>query len=410
MNNPFNSAMKQLTRASDAMNLDKDILAELSSPKRVLTISIPVKMDNGTTKVFEGYRSQYNNARGPFKGGIRYHWDVNISEVKALSFWMTLKCAVVGIPLGGGKGGIIVDPKELSERELEELSRGYIRGIYKYLGPTQDVPAPDVYTNGKIMSWMLDEYEKLTGTHAPGMITGKPLSLGGSKGRDRATARGGFFVLQKVLAKMNKSLSDTTVAIQGFGNAGQVMADFLAEQNAKIVAVSDSKGGIVNTEGLDISAVKAHKASTGSVVGFAGAEDISNEDILELSVNVLVPAALEGVVTAENAERIRANVIVELANGPVTPDADEILHKNGVLFVPDILANAGGVTVSYFEQVQNATNYYWEEEEVNKKLKKIMDEAFESVWKAKEKYGVDMRVAAFIVGLERISEAMGDRG
>ena len=410
MNNPFSSAMKQLYTASQAMNLDADILTELSAPKRILTVSIPVKMDNGTTKVFEGYRSQYNNACGPFKGGIRYHQDVNISEVKALSFWMTLKCSVVGIPLGGGKGGIIVDPKELSERELEELSRGYICAIYKYLGPTQDVPAPDVYTNGKIMSWMLDEYEKLTGNHAPGMITGKPLSLGGSKGRDRATARGGFFVLRNLLEKMNKSFEETTIAIQGFGNAGQVMADFLYAEGAKIVAVSDSRGGIVNPEGLDMEAVKAYKNMTGSVVGFMDAETISNEDILELKVNILIPAALEGVITVENAERVRANVILELANGPVTPEADEILHRNGILSVPDILSNAGGVTVSYFEQVQNASNYYWEEEEVNEKLEKIMNNAFEAVWRAKEKYGVDMRVAAFIVALERISEAMKGRG
>lgn len=408
--NPFENAMKQLGAAASVMNLDKNILAQLQQPQRVLTVSIPVKMDNGEVKVFTAFRSQYNDACGPFKGGIRYHWNVSLDEVKALSFWMTMKCSVVGIPLGGGKGGIIVNPKELSEGELERLSRGYIQQIYKYIGPTQDVPAPDVYTTPQIMAWMLDEYEKLVGEHAPGMITGKPLSLGGSAGRGFSTAQGGVYVLNEAVKKLQFNKHEVTVAIQGFGNAGSFMAKILYEQGYKIVAASDSKGGIMNMNGLDVTALDVHKEQTGSVVGFAGAEAVSNEDLLELGVHILVPAALENVITAENAARIQAKMIVELANGPVTPDADEILHQKGILFIPDILSNAGGVTVSYFEQVQNASNYYWTEEEVLEKLEKIMVRAFNEVWETKEKYNVNMRVAAFVRAVERVSEAMKVRG
>lgn len=402
--------MKQLETAAGIMNLDPNLHEILKAPKRVLTVAIPVKMDNGTTKVFTAFRSQFNDALGPFKGGIRYHWNVSLDEVKALSFWMTMKCAVVGIPLGGGKGGIIVNPKELSEGELERLSRGYIQQIYKYIGPTQDVPAPDVYTTPQIMAWMLDEYEKLVGEHAPGMITGKPLAIGGSAGRGFSTAQGGVYVLGEAVKKMGWNPREVTVAIQGFGNAGSFMAKILYSLGYKIVAASDSKGGVKNMNGLDVEKLDQHKEKTGSVVGFEGTESVSNEELLEMDVHVLVPAALENVITGENAARVKAKMIVELANGPVTPEADEILHKNNVLFVPDILSNAGGVTVSYFEQVQNASNYYWTEEEVLEKLERIMVRAFNEVWETKEKYGINMRTAAFVRAVERVTEAMKLRG
>ena len=410
MQNPFENALKQLDKAATLINLDPHIHEALKAPKRVLDVTIFVKMDNGETKEFHGFRSQYNDALGPFKGGIRYHPGVTIDEVKALSFWMTMKCAVVGLPLGGGKGGIILDPKTLSLGELERLSRGYIQKIYQYIGPTRDVPAPDVYTTPQIMGWMMDEYEKLVGEHAPGVITGKPLAIGGSAGRGFSTAQGGVYVTREASQKMGWNPAETTVAIQGFGNAGSHMAKILSTLGYKIVAASDSKGGVQNMNGIDVLALEAHKEKTGSVVGFDGTEEISNEALLEMDVHVLVPAALENVITAENAPRIKAKMIVELANGPVTPDADDILHANGVLFIPDILANAGGVTVSYFEQVQNAMNYYWTEEEVLPKLEKIMVAAFNQVWATKEKYNIDMRTAAFVRAVERVAEAMKARG
>lgn len=410
MHNPFENAMKQLDKAASVMSLDGDTHELLRHPKRVLTVSIPVRMDDGSLKVFTGFRSQHNDARGPHKGGIRYHWDVTLDEVKALSFWMTMKCSVVGIPLGGGKGGVIVNPKELSEGELERLSRGYIQKIYKYIGLTQDVPAPDVYTNPKIMGWMMDEFEKLTGEKHPGVITGKPLSLGGSQGRGSATAQGGVYVLREAAKKLHMNPSETKVAIQGFGNAGSFMAKLLSADGFKIVAVSDSRGGIVNMDGLDVEAVAAHKAGTRAVAGFTGAQDISNDEILELDVDILVPAALENVITESNAGNVKAKLIVELANGPTTPGGDEILNSNGVVVCPDILSNAGGVTVSYFEQVQNSFNYYWTEEEVLSKLEPLMIDAFNRVWENKEKYNTDMRTAAFVSSIERVAQAMKDRG
>ncbi len=410
MNNPFENALTQLDRAAAVMNLDARVHTALKTPKHVHVAAIPVVMDDGSTETFVGYRSQYNDALGPYKGGIRYHWNVTEDEVKALSFWMTMKCAVVGLPLGGGKGGIIVNPKELSEGELERLSRGYVRELYQHLGPTKDVPAPDVYTNGQIMAWMLDEYEKLVGEHAPGMITGKPLALGGSRGRDKATAQGGVFVLLEAVKKMGWEPSKTTVAIQGFGNAGAHMAELLSAEGFQIVATSDSKGGIKSEAGLDVAALDAHKAETGKVEGFVGTQTISNEELLELPVDILVPAALENQITQDNAPRVKAKMIVELANGPTTPEADAILFKNGVVVVPDILANAGGVTVSYFEQVQNAANYYWTEDEVAQKLAKIMITAFTEVWAVKEKHNIDLRTAAFVSALGRVSEAMQLRG
>lgn len=417
MNNPFENALTQLNKAAAVMNLPADIKAILSAPKRLLTVSIPVKMDSGDIKVFTAYRSQYNDALGPFKGGIRYHWNVNEDEVKALSFWMTMKCAVAGLPLGGGKGGIIVNPKELSEGELERLSRGYIRALYKYFGPTQDVPAPDVYTNGQIMSWMLDEYEKLIGEKAPGMITGKPLALGGSRGRDKATAQGGVFVLMEAVKKMGWDPTKTTVAIQGFGNAGAHMADLLYELGFQIIGVTDSGGGIklVNGGKINPKDLHNHKATGKSIYTMANIDsfstyEIENEQLLEMEVDILIPAALENQITVANADKVKAKMIVELANGPTTPEADEILAKKGIVVVPDILANAGGVTVSYFEQVQNASNYYWTDEEVMQKLEKIMTTAFGEVWGVKEKYNIDMRTAAFVSALTRVSAGIEARG
>ncbi len=412
MVSPFDNAMKQLEKAASTMNLNRDIYAVLQQPKRVLTVSIPVQMDDGSIRVFTGFRSQYNDVLGPFKGGIRYHHDVSLDEVKALSFWMTMKCATVGLPLGGGKGGIIVNPKELSEGELERLSRGYVRQLYKYLGPTQDVPAPDVYTTPQIMAWMLDEYETLVGEKAPGMITGKPLVVGGSAGRGFSTAQGGVYCLREAAAKLGLVPEHTTIAVQGFGNAGSFMAKILSKAGYKIVAVSDSKGAIVSEtmSGLDLTRVEEHKTFNGSVLNFPGTKQISNEELLELGVDILIPAALENVITEQNAPNIQAKLIVELANGPVTPEADVILHEKGILFVPDILANAGGVTVSYFEQVQNAMNYYWTEEEVLEKLEKIIVTAFHEIWEIKERYATDMRTAAFVHALERVGEGVKARG
>lgn len=412
MLSPFDNAMKQLEKAAQTMQLDPAVHTMLKQPKRVFTVSVPVKMDDGSVQVFQAFRSQFNDALGPFKGGIRYHQDVTLDEVKALSFWMTMKCATVGLPLGGGKGGIIVDPKQLSEGELERLSRGYIRQIYKYLGPTQDVPAPDVYTTPQIMAWMLDEYEKLVGEKAPGMITGKPLTIGGSAGRGFSTAQGGVYCLREAAIKLGMTPSETTIAVQGFGNAGSFMAKILARAGYKIVAVSDSKGAIVTEDmsALDLTLVEEHKTQTGSVLHYPGTKTITNEQLLELGVDILIPAALENVITEKNAGNIKATLIVELANGPVTPEADELLHQKGILSVPDILANAGGVTVSYFEQVQNAMNYYWTEDEVLEKLEKIMVTAFSEIWVIKEKYGTDMRTAAFVHALERVTEGMKVRG
>ncbi len=420
----FTNAMAQLEKAAKILNLEENVYAQLRAPQRTLTVSIPVKMDDGKTKIFTGYRVQYNNARGPFKGGIRYHWNVNEDEVKALAFWMTMKCATVGIPLGGGKGGVIVNPKELSRGELEGLSRGYVRALYKYLGPDQDVPAPDVYTTPQIMGWMLDEYEKAVGHHAPGFITGKPMSLGGSAGRTYSTAQGGVYVLERAVHKLGLTPGNTTVAIQGFGNAGSHMAKILHGLGYKIVAVSDSKGGVYNEEGIDPNKAEKIKKDGGMLGCYClggvcaleqmptngNCRHVSNEDLLELEVDVLIPAALENQITAENAPRVKAKIVAELANGPTTPEADEILFKKGVLLVPDILTNAGGVTVSYFEQAQNAYGHYWSEIKVLKRLKEIMTDSFDAVWEKKEKYNVDMRTAAFVLAVDRVAQAMKDRG
>ncbi|MCE5199548.1 MAG: Glu/Leu/Phe/Val dehydrogenase [Armatimonadota bacterium] len=410
--NPFEIAQAQLDKAAAKLGLDPAVHAVLREPLRELHVTLPVKMDDGSVKVFKGFRVQYNDARGPNKGGIRFHPEETIDTVRALAAWMTWKTAVVDIPLGGGKGGVICNPKELSDMELERLSRAYIDQVGRIIGPDKDVPAPDVYTTPQIMAWMMDEYSKITGGYNnPGVITGKPLAIGGSAGRGDATARGGAYCTREAAKHLNIDLSKAKVAIQGFGNAGQYAATLFASLlGCKIVAVSDTKGGIYSENGIDPEAVVKHKLSTGSVVGFPGTRPISNEDLLELAVDVLVPAALENVITADNANNIRAKIVCELANGPTTPEADEILYKNDVFVIPDFLANAGGVTVSYFEWVQNLSNYYWEEEDVHVKLDKKMTQSFKDVLVMSLDYKVDMRVAAYMVSVQRVAEAMKLRG
>ena len=407
MLNPFENMLKQLSNALDIISLDKNIKEIITRPKRIIEINIPVKMDSGDIKVFKGYRVQYNDARGPTKGGIRFHPNVNIDEVKALAAWMTWKCAVADIPYGGAKGGIIVNPKELSETELERLSRAYIRAIAGNFGVNTDIPAPDVYTNSKIMSWMLDEFETIKQKHEPGFITGKPLSLGGSKVRDIATALGGFYIIEEAIKEfgLNKDKKDIKIAIQGFGNAGSTIAKLLKDY--KIVAVSDSKGGIYNSEGLDIEKVIETKKKKGSVTKFSeGVKNITNEELLELDVDILIPAALENQITKENADKIKAKIILELANGPTTPEADERLSKKGVIVIPDILSNSGGVTVSYFEWVQNRQGYYWKDKEIKDKLKEKMIDAFNTINKISKEKKTSLRIAAYILAIERVADAI----
>jgi len=410
--NPFTIAQKQLDKAAAKLQLDPAIHQVLREPLRELHVSLPVKMDDGTVKVFKGFRVQYNDARGPNKGGIRFHPDETIDTVRALAAWMTWKCAVVDIPLGGGKGGVVCNPKTMSTGELERLSRAYIDQVGRFLGPEKDVPAPDVYTTPQIMAWMMDEYSKITGYNSPGVITGKPLAIGGSEGRGDATARGGVYTIREAAKHLGLDLTGATVAIQGFGNAGQYAATLCAELlGCTVVAVSDTKGGIYCAEGMNPEAVVSHKLGTGSVVSSCpGGQPITNEELLELDVDVLIPAALENVITRENAGRIRAKIVCELANGPTTPCADDILFANDVFVIPDFLANAGGVTVSYYEWVQNVTGLYWEEPEVHAKLEKKMVKAFADVLAMSLAYKTDMRTAAYMVGIQRVAEAMKLRG
>ncbi len=403
--NPYDNALMQLEKAAQIMNLDKNILTRLSVPEKTITASLPIKMDDGELKIFEAYRVQYNSIRGPYKGGIRFHPNVDLNEVKALSFWMTIKTAVVDIAMGGGKGGVIVDPKSLSNNEIEKLSRAWVNAFFEDIGPNKDIPAPDVYTNAQIMSWMTDEYSKLAGEEKLGVVTGKPLDKGGSKGRDTATARGGFYILEEIIKKEGKNSNDIGVAIQGFGNAGSVMAKLLYDAGYKVEAVSDSKTGIYNKEGLNIDNVIEHKKENKSLSGFDNAEEINKEDLFTLDVDVLVPAALENQITEDNAKNIKANIIIELANGPTTPKADEILYENNVIIIPDVLANAGGVTVSYFEWLQNKEDDYWSEDEVNKKLKEKMVKSWEDILETSKKYKTDLRTSAFISALKRIEKS-----
>jgi glutamate dehydrogenase (NAD(P)+) len=409
--NPFEIAQRQLDEAAALLKLDPAVHELLRWPIRELHVTLPVKMDDGSTKIFHGFRVQYNDARGPTKGGIRYHPQETIDTVRALAAWMTWKCAVVDIPLGGGKGGIICNPKEMSPGELERLSRAYIRQIGRIIGLEKDVPAPDVYTTPQIMAWMMDEFSFLRGYNEFGVITGKPLALGGSAGRGDATARGGIYCLREAGKALGINLKNATTAIQGYGNAGSFAHKLGVELlGLNVVAVSDSKGGIHNPAGLDYEQVMKHKDKTGSVVGFPGAKAISNEELLELDVAVLVPSALESVITEANAGRIKARFSVELANGPTTPEADAILHKNGVYVIPDFLCNAGGVTVSYFEMVQNAYDYYWEESMVHERLDKKMTAAFHAVHKTAQEHKVHNRLAAYLVAVSRVAEAVRLRG
>jgi glutamate dehydrogenase (NAD(P)+) len=412
--NPFKIAQAQLDEAAKIMDLDPSVHELLRWPLREFHVTIPVRMDDGIVKVFHGFRVQYNDARGPTKGGLRFHPEETIDTVRALAAWMTWKTAVVDIPLGGGKGGIICNPKEMSLGELERLSRAYIRAIGHYIGEETDVPAPDVYTTPQIMAWMMDEYSVMRGYNVPGVITGKPLPLGGSAGRGDATARGGMYTIREAAKILGIDLSKATVAIQGYGNAGQFAHKLVVELfGAKVVAVSDSKGGVYDGHGLDFDKALEWKQQEGTVATYQCCEEtkkISNDELLELDVDILIPAALENQIGAWNAGKIKAKVVAELANGPTTPDADEILHKNGVYIIPDFLCNAGGVTVSYFEQVQNAYDYYWEEDEVHEKLDKKMTSAFHAVHKAADKYGVHNRMGAYIVSVARVAEAMMLRG
>lgn len=409
--NPFAIAQQQLDQAARILELEPAVHAMLREPMRELHVTLPVKMDDGTVQVFQAFRVQYNDSRGPTKGGIRFHPDETIDTVRALAAWMTWKCSVVDIPLGGGKGGIVCNPKALTESELERLSRAYVRQIGRILGPEMDVPAPDVYTTPQIMAWMADEYAFMTGHNQFGVITGKPLELGGSLGRNDATARGGIYTIREAARLLAFQPEGATVAIQGFGNAGQYAA-LLAEEllGAVVVAVSDSKGGIYCSECIDAKELIEHKNKTGSVVGFKHSKPITNEELLELDVDILIPSALENVITARNAPNIKAKIVAELANGPTTPEADDILYHNNIYVIPDFLCNAGGVTVSYFEMVQNAYQYYWDLETVHKRLDKKMTTAFHAVSQCAETNHINNRIAAYVVAVDRVAEAMRLRG
>ncbi len=409
--NPFKIAQAQFDEAADVLDLDAAMREFLRVPMRELHFSIPVKMDDGSVQVFKGFRVQYSDARGPSKGGIRFHQDETIDTVRALAAWMTWKTAVADIPLGGAKGGIICDPRTMSDSELERLSRGYMRNIARHVGINQDIPAPDVNTNPKIMAWMIDEYETLMGWREPGVITGKPLALGGSEGRTAATAMGGIFTLREAAKVLNVDLTKSTAAIQGFGNVGSFAHKLIVEVlGVKVVAVSDQYGGIYNADGLDYEALRAHVDETGKVIEFAGTTPISNKDLLELDVDILVPGAIENQLTAVNADNIKASIIVELANGPTTPEADDVFDEKGIYIIPDFLCNAGGVVVSYFEMVQNGYQYYWDEELVNQRLDSKMTTAFHAVHNMAQSKGVSNRVAAYLVAVDRVVEAVSLRG
>jgi len=408
--NPFHTVQQEIRKAVEAAGLPPAVAEILQEPARVLSVSFPVRMDNGEIRLFRGFRSQHTFAIGPTKGGIRFHPQVTMDEVKALSMWMTLKCGVIGLPYGGGKGGVVCNPKELSQGELERVSRGFIQAIAAIVGPDIDIPAPDVYTNAQVMAWMVDEYSKIAGRPVPGMITGKPIVLGGSLGRNEATARGCALVIREAAKEIGLDLKQATAAIQGFGNAGSIAAQLLSEMGVRVIAVNDSRGGVYNPAGLDVAQLVRHKQETGSVVGFPGSRPLSTEGLLTLDCDILIPAALENQITAANAARVRARIVAEAANGPTTPEADAILTANNVLVLPDILANAGGVTVSYFEWVQNLQQYYWTEEEVNQRLEALMVKAFQDVYHTYKNRNVSMRRAAYMVSLTRVAAAMKSRG
>jgi glutamate dehydrogenase len=408
--NPFLRAQQAFKEAVETLNLEPAVYELLRQPLRFFEVAVPFIRDDGTLQVFTGYRAHHNDALGPTKGGLRFHPDVNADEVKALSMWMTVKCALLGLPYGGGKGGIACDPEQLSELELERLSREYIRSIASVIGPDKDIPAPDVSTNPQIMAWMVDEYSRIRGENTFGMITGKPLVIGGSAGRVEATGRGLLLAVREMARQINIDFTQSRVAIQGFGNVGSVAALAATELGARVVSVSDKEGGIFNPDGLDIKDVLAYKQVHRNVTGYPQSEPIANADVLELPVDILIPAALENVITADNAGRIRARIVGEGANGPTTEEADNILFEKGVMVVPDILANAGGVTVSYFEWVQNQMRFYWTEEEVFRRLEEMMGAAIEAMHDMHEHYGVSLRRAAYLVAVDRIAQAMRVRG
>ena len=435
---PYEIAQKQLKTVAKKINLKKGILEMLCKPSRELTVNFPVKMDDGTIKVFSGFRVQHNAARGPYKGGIRYHYNVSLNEVRALAMWMTWKCAVVNIPFGGAKGGVICNPKVMSQQELERLTRRFTSEISIIIGPERDIPAPDVYTNPQTMAWIMDTYSMIQGHSVPGVITGKPIPIGGSLGRNEATGRGCMFTIREALIHFDHKIispdqcvidenishedicdgdegkgyriNKATIAVQGFGNAGTVVSRLLQDKGAKVIAVSDSKGGIVNKEGIDIYKLIEHKNATGTVLGYENCEEIEGMDILELECDVLVPAALENQITDNNVDNIKAKIIAEAANGPTTPEADETLYEKKIFLIPDVLANAGGVTVSYFEWVQSLQQLFWKEGDVNVQLREIMIRSFDDVYKISKENNVDMRSAAYMLALNRVSEAMMTRG
>ena len=408
--NPYELAKAQLTRVGQVFAIDPNLIRVLSQCKKAVEVSIPVAMDDGSIEVFAGYRVTHNIARGPSKGGIRYHPSVTRDEVKALSMWMTWKCALMALPFGGAKGGVVCDPKTLSPSELERMTRRYTSEIINDIGPERDIPAPDVGTGPRVMAWIFDTYSMNKGHSVLGVVTGKPLSIGGSLGREEATARGALYCIQGLSVKQGKRVSDYSVAIQGFGNVGANLARLLHAEGAKVVAVSDSQGGVYNANGLDVPVVVASKQERGTLEGVTNAEQITNEELVELPCDILAPCALEQVVTEENAERVKATIVCEGANGPVTPSADAILEDRGVFVLPDVLANAGGVVVSYFEWVQGLQEYFWREDEVNAKLHDIVARAFEETWLTRERIGTSMRMAAYGLAVQRVAEATTTRG
>ena len=408
--NPWKVAQQQFDLAADKLDLDPGLRHVLRECRRELTVHFPVKMDDGNVQVMTGYRVQHNLGRGPAKGGIRYHQDVSLDEVKALAMWMTWKCAVVDLPYGGGKGGVVIDPKKLSQHEVERLTRRFATEISVLIGPERDIPAPDVNTNAQTMAWIMDTYSMHVGYTVPGVVTGKPISLDGSEGRNEATARGAVYTIVEAARHLGMDLGRATVAVQGFGNAGSIAAQLIVPEGATVVAVSDSSGGIHNAAGLDVERVIAWKKEHGTVVGFPGASGITNAELLEIPCDVLIPAALENQITPGNAGRIKARIIAEAANGPTTPEADDILHERGVFIIPDILCNAGGVTVSYFEWVQDLNRDHWSEAVVNAKLKEIMVKAFGEVLRLATTNDVNNRVGAYLLAVDRVASATALRG
>ncbi|WP_436870745.1 Glu/Leu/Phe/Val family dehydrogenase [Mammaliicoccus sciuri] len=407
--NLVSSTQEIIGEALNKLGFDEGMYDLIKEPMRLLTVRIPVRMDDGSVKTFTGYRAQHNDAVGPTKGGVRFHPDVDVEEVTALSMWMTLKCGIVDLPYGGGKGGIVCDPRQMSIHEVERLSRGYVRAISQIVGPTKDIPAPDVFTNSQIMAWMMDEYSQMDEFNSPGFITGKPIVLGGSQGRDRSTALGVVIAIEEAAKRRGKTIEGSRVVIQGFGNAGSFLAKFLYDQGAKIVGISDAYGALYDPEGLDIDYLLDRRDSFGTVTNLFD-DTISNKELFEIDCDILVPAAISNQITEENANDIKAEIVVEAANGPTTMAATKILSERGVLLVPDVLASAGGVTVSYFEWVQNNQGYYWTEEEVNEKLREKLVKAFDTIYNLSENRKIDMRLAAYIVGIKRTAEAARYRG